>query len=60
MEAFAILDVVDHVFLQEGVDIECADLALAVAVDAFEGGPWLEVALLCELYALLFNDLLVL
>ena len=60
VEALSLTDVVDHVVLEELVDVVGANLAQLHAVDALEGSPGLETVLLGELLSLLLHNLLVL
>ena len=60
VEALSFTNVVDHVVLEELVDVVGADLSQLHAVDALEGSPGFETVLLGELLSLLLHDLLVL
>ena len=60
VETLSLADIVDHVVLEELIDIVGGDLAQLHAVDALEGSPGLEAVLLGQLLALLLHDLLVL
>ena len=59
VEALSLTDVVDHIILQELVDVICRDFAELHAIDSFKGGPWLKPVLLGKLLALFLNDLLI-
>ena len=59
VEALSLTDVVDHIILQELVDVICGDLAELHAINSLEGGPWLEPVLLSQLLALFLYDLLI-
>ena len=59
VEALSLTDVVDHIILQELVDVICRDFAELHAIDSLEGGPWLEPVLLGQLLALFLYDLLI-
>ena len=60
VEALSFTDVVDHVVLEELVDVIGADLAQLHPIDALESRPGFETVLLGELLALLFYDFFIL
>ena len=54
VEALSLTDVVDHIILQELIDVVCGDLAELHAIDSLEGGPGLEAVLFGQLLSLFF------
>ena len=60
VEALGLADVVDHVVLQELVDVVGRNFAQLHPVDALEGRPRLKAGLFGELLTLLLDDFFVL
>ena len=60
VEALGLADVVDHVVLEELVDVVRRNLSQLHSIDTLEGCPRLESVLLGELLSLFLDDLFVL
>ena len=59
VEALSLADVVDHVVLEELIDIVSANFSQLHAIDSLEGGPGLEAVLFGQLLSLFLYDLFV-
>ena len=60
METLSFTDVVDHIVLQELIDVVGRNFSQLHAVNSLECSPGLEPMLLCELLPLLFHYFLIL